>query len=152
MRVKLWTAGLRMIEDRPIVGVGPGNFVTASPRYSRGEMLRFQLGPHNSYVGIAAENGLVGLGLFLLLHFLTLRTVAHAVRFAQAHSLSEVRALGLGVEVCLIVLMTAGLSIGIYYSKYLWLFLGLAASTRGMFQEEESARAPSLSNEVHLQA
>src|SRR5439155_16791959 len=38
-RVKLWRAALRMVEDRPMFGVGPGNFVKAYPRYARGREL-----------------------------------------------------------------------------------------------------------------
>jgi O-antigen ligase len=141
MRVKLWTIGYRMVVDRPVVGVGPGNFITASPRYARGAMLQFQLGPHNSYVGIAAENGVVGLVLFCLIHVMILRSVANTIRAAKAHGLEEIRMLGMTVEICLIVLMVGGLSISLYYSKYLWLFLGLGVALAQMGERLGDPRA-----------
>ncbi|MBI4241878.1 MAG: O-antigen ligase family protein [Candidatus Rokubacteria bacterium] len=126
LRVKVWQTGLRMIEDRPIAGVGPGNFVVALPRYARGEVNRLQLGPHSSYVGIAAELGLVGLALFLTLHLVALRSAARAARRGAQVNDAELRYLAVAMEVCIVVSMAVGLSIGFYYSKYLWIFFGLA--------------------------
>jgi len=94
-----------MVEDQPLTGVGAGNFVVAFPRYAQGRVVRRQLIAHNSYVSVAAETGLIGLALFLLMHGLALRNTYHAVRFARASKDWELEPMAVASEVCLLVLM-----------------------------------------------
>lgn len=64
-RMLLWTVGVKVMSDHPLLGVGPGNYmatVTSNPaRYPA----RFN--PHNMFIMLGAENGvvvmLVGLAL-----------------------------------------------------------------------------------------
>jgi O-antigen ligase len=130
LRVRLWKIGLHMIVDRPVVGVGPGNFIVASPRYGGGATAHRGLGPHSSYVGMAAETGLVGLGLFLLLHVQALVGLVRRSRRARRAGLPGLDSLASATGISLIVLMVAGLSGHWYYSKYLWLLLGLSSAVR----------------------
>lgn len=53
LRAGNWQAAARMIEDRPLVGVGPGSFGTAYPRYLRAGMNETRYA-HNSYLQAAA--------------------------------------------------------------------------------------------------
>ncbi|NNF05620.1 MAG: hypothetical protein HKN21_02555 [Candidatus Eisenbacteria bacterium] len=59
LRLSTWGAGMRMVLDRPILGVGPGAFGSAHFKY-RGSWLQ----PHSLYVQVPAEMGLVGLFVF----------------------------------------------------------------------------------------
>ena len=74
-RMLIWKGALFMIKNNPVLGVGTGNFEIAYPFWSAGkeDVLR-PLGErvgnaHNDYLEIAAENGIVGLLLFLFLIF-----------------------------------------------------------------------------------
>ena len=55
--------GMNMIRDFPLIGVGPGAWYSAFPRYRGPELANFFDYAHNDYVQFAAESGLIGLGL-----------------------------------------------------------------------------------------
>jgi O-antigen ligase len=58
-RVAMWRAGLSMITDHPLLGVGPGQVRAWYPHYRRSEAVRPSTGHlHNSPVHLAAERGL----------------------------------------------------------------------------------------------
>jgi putative inorganic carbon (HCO3(-)) transporter len=66
-RMAHWQAALAMLEDRPLLGVGIGNYVPVYPAYAVPGW-RDPLGhAHNYYLHIAAETGLVGLAAYLML-------------------------------------------------------------------------------------
>lgn len=65
-RVLLWRAGLRMLRDHPVLGVGTDSFAAAFPRYRTPESwaLEWNSTPakaHNEVVQIAATQGALGL-------------------------------------------------------------------------------------------
>ena len=91
-RVSLWEDTLRMIFDRPLMGVGGGNFELNAPKYASRESLeikrRFEQGAgqdlmafsaHNEYLEIWAETGLIGLAAFGAFLYLLLRALAGVV-------------------------------------------------------------------------
>jgi O-antigen ligase len=57
-------AAMKMWASSPFVGVGTGSFVRESMRYKRVHDRQFAIGPHNMYLMLLAENGLLGLLLF----------------------------------------------------------------------------------------
>lgn len=62
-RVGYWQAGVRMISERPVLGVGVGNFADHFFRHKSvtGEETRFA---HNDYLQVTAELGVLGLAAF----------------------------------------------------------------------------------------
>ncbi len=61
-------SGLKMLAHRPILGLGPGEVKREYPMYRHPTAPRRTVPHlHNSYLQLAAERGLVGLGAFLLL-------------------------------------------------------------------------------------
>lgn len=132
-RLRLWRVALRMVEDRPVVGVGPGNYVVAYPRYARGGDQLFQkYVTHNAYVGMAAETGVIGLGLFVLISGLALREARRAVLTGRAVARTDIEILGAAAEVSLLAMLMAGMSGNVEGLKCLWVFYGLAVATGGM--------------------
>ncbi len=71
-RIMMWKATGRMIKDQPVWGVGPGNWRIWFPKYgsdmwrSRQGMVQFQR-PHNDYLWILAEQGIIGLLAFVFM-------------------------------------------------------------------------------------
>ncbi len=63
-----WLDTLKMIKDRPVFGAGPGNYGLVYEDYrTRLQTLRMEtVHPHNEYLELTAEYGLVGAGLVLL--------------------------------------------------------------------------------------
>lgn len=69
-RLAMWANTLRLIAGRPLLGVGPGGWKRAYPPYDRGAMIRSDSSPkrpHNDYLWIASEHGLLGFGAYLWL-------------------------------------------------------------------------------------
>ena len=65
-RVAFWVAGARMVADRPLIGVGLGNFDEGYPDYNIGIWDESLGHAHNFYLNLAAETGLIGAGLFVV--------------------------------------------------------------------------------------
>lgn len=149
IRVELWKAGVKMIRDHPIVGVGPGNFLKVLARYGQGMLLnRRQLASHNSYVGIAAEAGIPALTLYLLLCAAAIREAGLAARALKRES--EIIGLqAIAVEISIVVMLIAGLSGNIEKQKYLYIFFGIALSL-GRLARQSAVRgeAPVVSPEA----
>jgi O-antigen ligase len=131
-RVQLWRIGLRMIEDRPLTGVGPGNFMPAFDRYARGPLLRKPLVAHNSYVSVAAEDGIPALVLFVLMNLTALSYARRTIKSATRAGWKELRILAVTVEVIMLVIMGVALSGSSEHMKYQWMVLGIAMSMKRM--------------------
>lgn len=58
---------LKIIQDYPAVGSGPGSFYTVFPRYRGPEVAELFEHAHNDYAQFAAESGVIGLGLLGLM-------------------------------------------------------------------------------------
>jgi len=67
-RGQLWSEAAGLIKDSPFLGTGPNTYDTAGRRYKVGNGLGFY--PHNSYLRMGAEVGLLGLVSFLLFIFM----------------------------------------------------------------------------------
>jgi O-antigen ligase len=93
-RMAHWQAGWHMFEDHPMTGVGAGNFNARYPDYYVRETFRFSQGhAHNFYIHMLAENGIVGLALYLTL-ILSFAFVALRVATASTDRLAGALALG----------------------------------------------------------
>jgi len=150
-RVRLWRVALRMIEDRPVVGVGPGNFVAAYPRYARGGDQRLQnLPPHNTYVGVSAETGLVGGTLFVLIIAFSLMRAHRAVSAGRATARSDLETLGVAAEVSLLVFLIGGLSGDSEGLKCVWMFFGLAVAAGQMAERLVAQERPAAADRMPI--
>lgn len=127
MRVQLWELGLRMIEERPVVGVGPGNFAIVGPRYNHGAPHLNGLTAHNTYVGLAAEIGLVGLTLFVLIMLESLRRARLAIREAKKAGAKEVEMFAAAGEICLLMIAMGGMLGTVENLKLLWVVFGVCS-------------------------
>lgn len=139
LRVRLWEAGMRMIEDRPVFGVGPANFITALPRYSWRERPGRELVAHNAYISVAAEMGLVGLALFLMMYVLAFREAHFAFRWARRAGSKESELHALATEISLILVMTGALTGSTENHKFSWMCLGLAVGIGQVARRASSA-------------
>ncbi|MBB27506.1 MAG: hypothetical protein CME25_01210 [Gemmatimonadetes bacterium] len=69
-RFYMWSRTLEMVVDRPLLGVGLGNWEYLFPLYDEGRMIRPEhapVRPHNEVLWIGSETGAVGLLAYLLL-------------------------------------------------------------------------------------
>ncbi|WP_298816582.1 O-antigen ligase family protein [Chloroflexus sp.] len=98
-------AALHMIEERPLFGVGPGNFSVAYERLVYSGETATWIKPwydsrghaHNYYLHIAAESGLIGATAYLIFLGSVWYTAIRAVRHAQDWMTRGIAIGGLGV-------------------------------------------------------
>lgn len=95
-RVAHWVAAVRMWEQAPWLGVGPGNYATVYPTV---RLLRWEeaLGhAHNIYLNVLAESGLIGLGAYLLLWLIVIGWLWRQRKVALARHADWAAALAIG--------------------------------------------------------
>jgi hypothetical protein len=121
-RLNLWRGGVEMARERPLLGVGAGNFPVAATAVSgmprRAEDGRGQVA-HNVFVGIAAELGLPGLALFGAMWIAALRKARVAARACDA------------VLLALLGCLLMSLSLSWEYAKVTYLLMGSALALAG---------------------
>ncbi len=69
-RIFIWKATLNMIKDHPVIGIGTGMFFATYPRYLLpGAPEKEDSYAHNIFLEVAAEFGLIGLIVFIIMLF-----------------------------------------------------------------------------------
>lgn len=73
-RLKMWRTSLHLIRENPLLGIGAGNFNPIALRYVEEVMEErpwssYHLHPHNLYLQIPLEQGIISLVIFLILVF-----------------------------------------------------------------------------------
>jgi putative inorganic carbon (hco3(-)) transporter len=128
-RKLLATAALQMFADRPIHGVGAGNFSehypqyarsigSSSPQYDEPGATQF---PHSLYLEIVAETGLIGLAAFALALLVAFRTTLRTVRLLRWASMSREALLVSSFALALTGYLVAAMFLHGAYQRYLWL-------------------------------
>jgi putative inorganic carbon (HCO3(-)) transporter len=133
-----------MFLDHPVLGVGAGNYTVHFDRYA--DEVGFsardyeQPGevhyPHNLYLEIAAETGLVGLAVFAG----AVAAAFHGLR--RARSLLHTRGdrvsadFARAFEIALVGYLVSSVFLHGHFQRYLWLLFGFAAALRLMAREE----------------
>ncbi|HWM56173.1 MAG TPA: O-antigen ligase family protein [Solirubrobacterales bacterium] len=154
-RTDIWKVGWRMVEANPVVGVGAGNFQSSSVHYllEPGAIERADFivddpkVAHNTYLGVLAELGVVGLALFLAIVGAAIASLWRAAQTFGASGDREMDLLSRAVLIALIGFLTAAFFGSREVSNQLWLLLalgpamlGLARAQLGRFDEEASLR------------
>ena len=119
----------QMFIEHPIVGVGVGNYPAYYQSYSR------QIGldprtenrePHNLFLEVAAETGIVGLIVFFMVLYYSYRGIHDAWIAFKKNNLEDYAGLVAVFGIGFLGYLTAALFIHGAYPRYLWLLVGLA--------------------------
>ena len=142
-RQALWSAALRMSEDRPLTGVGPGRFGIEAPAYVRNNPLVLERPVvHNSYLQVMAEIGALGLFAFVAFLVSTWRLLGRSRRQAIAEDDIDGRRLATAMQASLIVAIVAGAFLSEQLTTPFWL-IGALAAVVGMAPHAAHAARPS---------
>jgi hypothetical protein len=108
-RLAMWSVGLALVREHPVLGVGPGQVKRLYPAYAPDYAVRRHTSHlHNTPLQVAAERGLVGLALWLWL-FAAFFVRAGAIwRRLPAHAEQD-RALLAGCVAAVAAFLVAGL-------------------------------------------
>ncbi len=88
-RLTTWRNTLPMIVEHPMLGVGLGNWSVYYPYYDRGELVTFQVAPerpHNTFLAILSEIGLIGFMCFLWFWIAVVKTGWHLIQTPCHHT------------------------------------------------------------------
>jgi O-antigen ligase len=78
-RIRMAQAGIEIIKDYPLFGVGPANVKEFYPLYRKHDAPRFRIPHlHNNFIQLWAERGVLALVAYVFLQFLFLRQCARA--------------------------------------------------------------------------
>ena len=148
-RRQLLAIGWEMLSDRPLAGVGVGNFGSHYARYASMVGLTsldytphgVRQYPHNLYLEIVAETGLVGLFAFLGAIATALGVLYRARRMLIARGELAHAALVTAIAIGLAGYLIASVFLHSGLHRYLWMFLGLAVAACRLTAEEEPPTA-----------
>jgi O-antigen ligase len=120
-RLETWHAGLRMVHDHPLVGVGLGFFKPLIGSY--GADIRHRLVAHNTYLEIAAELGIVCFLLYLWMLWETYRSLEWTRRLAKEMKAPLLMNIVTGMQGGLIGYLVSSLFLSAEYVKFFWFYI-----------------------------
>jgi O-antigen ligase len=118
LRIELWDIALTLIPERPILGVGPNNFLYYAPN-----------SPHDAYLQMAAEVGLPAALVYISWLIVGLYTSFRARRLSEDGG--YLYALSQGVFCCVLTVVVQGFTTGLAHREVAYVFVTLAISIRG---------------------
>ena len=139
-RLDTYRQGIEMVRDHPLLGVGTGNYLAEYHNYlsETPNLSRYFMGwLHNSYLQIWAENGTIGLGVFILFFL----TIAFGLLTAYLDALDiEMKALSLGLLTALTGYAVEFSGVPVLGQEPGWIILGLSAAFLSIYRKEREAR------------
>jgi len=122
---------LLVFSDYPLLGVGPHMFPYYYQEYSKDADFKRHQGAdreaHNLYLGIAADNGIIGLLCFMAIFYVTLRDLVLA-RKRWVDSRPDLANMATGFILAIVVYLATGLGVHFSFIRFFWIIMALANS------------------------
>jgi O-antigen ligase len=118
-----------MFSSRPFLGVGLNNFSSLYQEYTKSLGLApsaTNRAPHNLYLEVAAEQGIVGLAVFLIMIWLAFRSALSAIRKFREIGMEDYANMATGFVIAFMGYMFSAVFIHAAYPRYFYLLLGIA--------------------------
>ncbi|MHB8539962.1 MAG: O-antigen ligase family protein [Candidatus Acidiferrales bacterium] len=123
-REKAWRAGLKMVETKPLTGIGLGLYKPLLGEYS-GDPNFHQIA-HNSYLEIAAEQGIPALLLFLWVLWETFRALSRTRKITVRSKDHFLFPMAAGLQCGILGCMVGDLFLSAEYLKLFWIVVFLS--------------------------
>jgi hypothetical protein len=124
-RLIAWKAGLRMIEQHPIVGIGLGQFKPKMDLYADPGTWIDSIA-HNTYLEVTAETGLPNFLIFVAMLFFTYRSLSRVRRRASSTGPPLVHLAATGIQAGLVGFMVGAFFLSAEHMKLFWLMVFLS--------------------------
>jgi O-antigen ligase len=132
-------AGLEMIKQHPFLGVGLNNYTVHYLSYAKG----LGLAPtatvraaHSLYIEVAAETGLLGLSVFLVLLGTMAKNIIDSWKKLKGARRDDLARMVAAVGAGIFGYLTASIFIHSAYPRYFWLLVGIAFSIPNIVKNE----------------
>ncbi len=144
VRVILWKETSVMIKDRPLLGHGVNTFMSNWSNYGVGKTLGHPYYPHNCYLHMAAETGLIGLGMFIWIIIMLFKSTINFLKKIELKSEEDrfYQAVGLGllggITACLIHSFVDNNLYVVLLATFFWVLLGLVNAEKRIYADSIS--------------
>lgn len=145
------TVAWMMFMDHPILGVGLDNYPALYQGYSRElgiDPRTAERQPHNLYLEIASQLGIVGLVVFAVILFYLFRSLYRAQRTFLAGGLNDYADLTMAFSVGVVGYMTSSLFLHAAYGRYFWLLFGIGMALPQVARYELRVRGQAMAKQV----
>lgn len=131
-RILYWENGIEMIKEHPVLGVGYFNFPMYFARYYPDDVLlkRAEL-PHNIFIQIGTDTGLLGLAVFSGFLLVAYRL---GRRFKAGGCEDQQTLIGRCANLSLLGFVVAGQFVTVAYYPFLWIHLALVVALNNSFK------------------
>ena len=142
-RLDYWRAGLTMIAQHPVFGVGLFNF---APLYAERDPNHLFFGkaqlPHNIFIQIGTDAGLLGLGIFLVLIYRSFKLAREIRRTCALSDDAPEFAPGVarGLAIAALGFVVAGQFNTVSYYPFLWINLAFIVSLANIVRNATSQK------------
>ncbi len=128
-RIKHWAVAIEMFKDKPLTGVGNGNYVTLHAKYIEKYPQYIVLGEenfptHNSYLKVLSEVGIIGFIPFLLMHVLI---VVRGIKVCYLYD--KYKGIVKGIVVSLVIFLQVNLLDNMWFvpkvTTIYWILVGI---------------------------
>jgi len=140
-RIATWSDCVVLIENNPILGVGIGNFIPATTEYeyeldlkSSGKNVA-----HNTFLEIAADSGLIRLGIFIYMILYALRLALASERSFRDQQNEQMALIAQGLFIGLVGYSACSMFLSQQFSRLLFILLGLAVVMNHLGRKEEKS-------------
>jgi O-antigen ligase len=102
------------------------------------------LNSHNTYVGTAAETGLIGMALFLVVVIGATVSVRRAVHAARLAGRDDLALMGVNAETMILAIMLTSITMDTQGHKILWIGLGICVGFVAIVRTSLAHASPSV--------
>lgn len=151
IRTALWAAGLQMIADHPLTGIGLGNFKELVKFYGDERLSNIA---HNSFVEITAEMGVPALLIFLAMLTSSFVSLERVRRLTRDSSDSLVHLTACGLQASLIGELITLFFVSGQSQKLFWLmlFVSMCLPALALVERERASASSDPSEQLNASA
>ncbi len=141
-RLLIWTCGLKMFEERPILGKGWGSFELFYPYYQGPILLSYPNlrdlrthanNAHNEIIEIISQSGLIGFSLYLLFFLSFFKTFWHFIKSAGENE----KKMAIALFASLIGMLADNmLNVTLHFAQPAFLFWWIAGSLNALISSD----------------
>jgi O-antigen ligase len=134
-RIQAWRVGVDIFLNRPMLGVGIGNFALAWPLYADSPGGKW-LTAHNAFIQILGELGIMGLIGFAMLLAVTLIGLRRTRRQATRVGARERESFAKGLGIALWGYASCAMLLSVAFNWFFYLIVALSVAVIGMARTE----------------
>jgi len=130
-----------MISQHPLLGVGLNNFTYLYQDYTKSLGLAPSANsrsPHNLYLEVAAETGVVGLTIFIVMVILAMRSILYARKQFMLAAMEDYANMTTGFAIAFGGYLLAALFVHAAYPRYFYLLIGIAFALSSLSTFDDS--------------